>query len=91
VLEGEEDGDGAHGDDNFSAIGKDFGWLVCLYVLLNVIRFVTHLVILPLLRNTGYGFSWKDIVVSTYGALRGAVGLALALFLTNNPEFDQRY
>jgi len=84
-----EEGDEGN-DEKFFAHARDYGYLSLFYLLLNVIRFVTHLFILPLLVKTGYGFSWKDVVVSTHGALRGAVGLALALFLVNNPEFHSQ-
>ena len=29
----------------------------------------------------GYAMGWKDMIVSLWGALRGAVGLALAMFI----------
>ena len=33
----------------------------------------------PILMRIGYGLSWQNAVVSAWGGLRGAVGLALAL------------
>lgn len=33
----------------------------------------------PILMNIGYGFTWQTAVVVSWGGLRGAVGLALAL------------
>ena len=33
----------------------------------------------PILMRIGYGLSWQNAVVTAWGGLRGAVGLALAL------------
>ena len=38
----------------------------------------------PLLKRLGYGMTWKDGAVMTWGGLRGAVSLALALFVSQN-------
>ncbi|KAH8068698.1 potassium:proton antiporter [Aureococcus anophagefferens] len=48
---------------------------------LHVIRFVVLLVAWPLLRRMGYGMDWKFGVALWWGALRGAVGLTLALIV----------
>lgn len=55
-----------------------------LYVALTIIRGVVLLLLYPVLHYCapkGYQLSWKDCVVSVWGALRGAVGLALAMFI----------
>ena len=55
-----------------------------LYLALTVIRGVVLLLLYPVLHYCapkGYQLSWKDCVVSVWGALRGAVGLALAMFI----------
>lgn len=57
---------------------------VLLYVALNVIRLGVVALAYPLLRVTavdGYKLNWKGCVVSVWGALRGAVGLALAMIV----------
>jgi NhaP-type Na+/H+ or K+/H+ antiporter len=77
-------------DDAFSPLPSDWGWLLLFWVLLNVIRFLTHVFMFPVLRHTGYGYSLSDMLVSTHEGLRGAVGLALGIAIVNNPEFDLR-
>ena len=43
----------------------------------------------PVLRHTGYGLTWKDGIVMTWGGLRGAVGLMLALQVAHHDRIDQ--
>lgn len=76
--------------EEFYPLAGDWGWLFIFWILLNIIRFLTHVLMQPLMTNSGYGFSFRDILVSTYGGLRGAVGLALGIAIVNNPLFDQR-
>ena len=42
----------------------------------------------PLLKRTGYGISWDKLVVMTWGGLRGAISLSLALLALNNAHVD---
>ena len=46
-----------------------------------VVRAAIILVMAPLLRRTGYGLNWREGVVLWWSGLRGAVGLALSLYL----------
>ena len=43
------------------------------------------------LNKVGKEITNKDIVIMTYGGLRGAISLSLALMVTFNENFDQRY
>ena len=43
----------------------------------------------PILRQTGYGLSWQEGIVMTWGGLRGAVGLMLALQVAHHNRIDQ--
>ncbi|KAG1651400.1 Sodium/hydrogen exchanger 8 [Nymphon striatum] len=45
---------------------------------------VTITILSPLLRRLGYGLSWKFGVIMTWGGLRGAVGLCLALLVSQH-------
>lgn len=38
--------------------------------------------LLPILSRLGYGLNWREAMVLAWGGLRGAVGLALALFVS---------
>ncbi len=57
----------------------DFLVLGLVYLTIHVVRVVNILALYPLMRKTGYGLPRKDAVVVWWGALRGAIGLALAL------------
>ena len=46
-----------------------------------VVRAAIIVVMAPLLRRTGYGLNWREGVVLWWSGLRGAVGLALSLYL----------
>lgn len=63
----------------FSA--NDFLSLAIIYVGIHVVRALVILVHYPFMKNTGYGLPVKDAIVVWYGALRGAIGLALALMV----------
>ncbi len=76
--------------EQFYPLASDWGWLWIFWVLLNIIRFLTHVFMQPVMYYTGYGFSLNDILVSTHGGLRGAVGLALGIAIVNNELFDKR-
>lgn len=68
---------------------NSFLLLGCLYIGLNLIRWVMILMLYPLLKRFGYGFSMRESVVLSWGGLRGALGLTLALmvsYATGIPE-----
>lgn len=46
-----------------------------------VFRALTIALLYPILVKLGYGLTLKDSIVMTWGGLRGAVGLALALIV----------
>jgi NhaP-type Na+/H+ or K+/H+ antiporter/CRP-like cAMP-binding protein len=71
----------------FSA--NDFLILGMLYVAIHVVRAIVILVCYPFMKNTGYGLPVKDAYIVWYGALRGAIGLALALIVAGEPSIDQ--
>lgn len=52
---------------------------VAAYLILIIIRFVCIGLFYPCLSRLGYGFTIKEAVLVSYGGLRGAVGLALAM------------
>eukprot|EP00210_Caulerpa_lentillifera_P006651 g6354.t1 len=60
---------------------REWGYAVLLYLALQLIRLITIFSLLPFLSRLGYGMTWKDALVATWGGLRGAVGLALALIV----------
>jgi CPA1 family monovalent cation:H+ antiporter len=68
----------------------NFGKSVLLYFLLHAIRLFLLLLILPVIRNVGYPMTHKHMILLTWGALRGALGLFLSLLLTNNDKIDPK-
>jgi NhaP-type Na+/H+ or K+/H+ antiporter len=65
---------------------EDFIVLIIIYVGIHLIRALIIFVFFPLMKNIGYGMSLKDGLVLWWGALRGAVGLALALVVAGVDE-----
>tara|TARA_B100001109_G_scaffold255792_1_gene260887 strand:+ start:2319 stop:4610 length:2292 start_codon:yes stop_codon:yes gene_type:complete len=60
---------------------NDFMLLGIFYVGIHVVRALVIFVLYPLMKNAGYGLPKKDAIIVWYGALRGAIGLALALIV----------
>ncbi|MCF8345997.1 MAG: cation:proton antiporter [Bacteroidales bacterium] len=67
--------------EQVSITGKNILILLILYVGVHLIRALVILIFYPVMRKSGYGLPKKDAVIVWYGALRGAVGLALALIV----------
>lgn len=42
----------------------------------------------PILTRIGYGLTWMDAAVITWGGLRGAVGLAMGLMVAKETALD---
>lgn len=63
----------------FSA--NDFLLLAIFYVGIHLVRALVMSILYPFMRKAGYGLPKKDAVIVWYGALRGAIGLALALIV----------
>ncbi|GMH39853.1 hypothetical protein BSKO_07757 [Bryopsis sp. KO-2023] len=71
---------------------EDWGYSVVLFILLQVVRGITVLVLYPGLKRMGYGLTWREGVVMVWGGLRGAVGLALALIVKLDSNItDKRF
>jgi NhaP-type Na+/H+ or K+/H+ antiporter len=63
--------------------GRDWGYIFVNYILLTVIRFGLFTVAYPITANIGLRSSPQECFFQAYGGLRGAVGIALAIFLEN--------
>lgn len=63
--------------------GTNFLILGILFVSIHIIRAIVIFILYPLMKVSGYGISRKDSYVLWWGALRGAVGLALALIVAS--------
>lgn len=60
---------------------QDWGYLILLYVLMTVIRAFLIAVFYPVFSSIGLKSSWQEAVFMSYGGLRGAVGISLAIAL----------
>ncbi len=69
---------------------QDYLKLLALWLCLQIVRFVAIIAMWPILRKIGYGLTFKQTLVLTYGGLRGAVGLVLALVVDLEDSIDQR-
>eukprot|EP01051_Picozoa_sp_SAG22_P010342 SAG22_NODE_925_length_6469_cov_3.836264_5_plen_872_part_00 len=61
-----------------------------LYVGVFVIRGFVIACFFPLLKKVGYSINVKEAVIMTFGGLRGAVSLALALLVDSHPTIPNR-
>ncbi|KAL7572005.1 hypothetical protein ACA910_001660 [Epithemia clementina (nom. ined.)] len=71
-------GDGSHIDLT------DAGYLIAVYLLVMLIRFVQMALFYPIFSQIGLKSDWKETTFLAYGGLRGAVGVALALSLNRS-------
>ncbi|KAH9248559.1 hypothetical protein BASA81_013743 [Batrachochytrium salamandrivorans] len=70
--------------------GVDWGSLFILYFWLNLSRFIMIGLSYPFLKRMGYGFSISECILLSWGGLRGAVGLTLALTIGANESVTAR-
>lgn len=75
--------------DNIVFTANDFLILILLYVGIHLVRGFVITIFFPVMKKAGYGISKKDSYVLWWGALRGAVGLALALIVAGEPSIDE--
>ena len=62
---------------------RDWGYLIVLFIFLNVIRFFLIFAFYPIMARIGLGTNVAEATFSSFAGLRGAVGIALALALDN--------
>lgn len=66
--------------------GQSWGYLILLYVLLQVSRVIVVVVLYPGLRYFGYGLDLKEATILIWSGLRGAVALSLSLILNRSSD-----
>ncbi|XP_052205114.1 sodium/hydrogen exchanger 7-like [Diospyros lotus] len=80
ILSGVLIAEGVLGNDKlFENHGNSWGYLILLYVLVQVSRMVVVGVLFPFLRYFGYGLDWKEAIILVWSGLRGVVALSLSL------------
>lgn len=76
---------------------QDFVLLGIFYIGIHVVRAIVIFMFYPLMNKSGYGLPKKDAIIVWYGALRGAIGLALALIVAGvddkfiSPEIKNQF
>ncbi|OVA16560.1 Cyclic nucleotide-binding domain [Macleaya cordata] len=68
-----------HSDNYFFKHETSWGYLVLLYVLVQLSRIIVVGTLYPCLRYFGYGLDWKEAAILVWSGLRGAVALSLSL------------
>nr|BAF41925.1 Na+/H+ antiporter [Phragmites australis] len=76
---------------HFERHGTSWGFLVLLYVFVQISRVVVVGVLYPLLRHFGYGLDLKEAAILVWSGLRGAVALSLALSVKRTSDAVQPY
>lgn len=74
--------------NNIVFTANDFLILLLLYIGIHIVRAMVIALFFPVMKKAGYGLTKKDSYVLWWGALRGAVGLALALIVAGEAKID---
>ena len=72
----------------------DFSWgalgvLILVYIALNFIRFAMIMLLYPVMKRLGYGLTRRESVILTWGGLRGALAMILALMVSYTPAIPE--
>jgi NhaP-type Na+/H+ or K+/H+ antiporter len=70
---------GYHNIISFENVGKS----IVLWICLVIIRFVLLMMFLPCMQRMGYKMDWRHAALMTWGGLRGALAVFLALIVVN--------
>ncbi|KAG2631029.1 hypothetical protein PVAP13_3KG576900 [Panicum virgatum] len=76
---------------HFERHGTSWGFLLLLYVFVQISRLVVVSVLYPLLRQFGYGLDFKEAMILVWSGLRGAVALSLSLSVKRTSDTVQHY
>ena len=71
--------------------GSDIGYNVLLFVVMHISRFVSIMILYYPLNKCGPYISFKDVIILTWGDLRGVIGLSLGLIISLNNDFSETY
>jgi len=67
----------AKGEKSRSFRAAEWGYLILLYILLNLIRLGLFAAAFPITSRIGLKTNWKETLFQVYGGLRGAVGVSI--------------
>ncbi|MFO7827688.1 MAG: cation:proton antiporter [Bacteroidales bacterium] len=74
--------------NNIVFTANDFLILILLYIGIHIVRAIVLTIFFPLMKKAGYGLTKKNAYVLWWGALRGAIALALALIVASESKID---
>ncbi|XP_020576651.1 sodium/hydrogen exchanger 7-like [Phalaenopsis equestris] len=78
-------------DNHFERHGSSWGYLILLYVYVQLSRVLVVGLLYPFLCHSGYGFDWKESVILVWSGLRGAVALSLSLSVKQASNTSQPF
>jgi NhaP-type Na+/H+ or K+/H+ antiporter len=70
---------------------SDWVKMVLFYFIMTLARYLMIWIFTPLMNKTGYPIVHKDIIVLTYGGLRGAIALCLGLMVYTDEDYSPRF
>jgi Na+:H+ antiporter len=68
---------------------SDIWTLLLVYIIIHLVRIIVIAALYPLMKRAGYGIGKNHPQAMWWGALRGAIGLALALIVESSPYLPQ--
>jgi NhaP-type Na+/H+ or K+/H+ antiporter len=68
---------------------RDWGYMLLLYVVVMAVRFAVVFILYPLLSRIGYRCNVREAVFMSWGCLRGALAMALALIVEKAGNTDE--
>ncbi|XP_074582072.1 sodium/hydrogen exchanger 8-like [Curcuma longa] len=75
-----------HNESHFERHGSSWGYVMLLYVYLQLSRILVVGCLYPFLQYFGYGITWKESIILIWSGLRGTVALALSLSVKRNSD-----
>ena len=70
---------------------SDYFRMIVFYFLLHIVRFIVLIILLPILRRFQGQFYMREILVLTFGNLKGSLSLALSLMIGADANYNKRY
>lgn len=68
---------------------SDFIMLFAVYAIIHIARIIVIVMLMPFMKRAGYGIGKNHPQAMWWGALRGAIGLALALIVESNKDIPE--
>lgn len=78
-------------DNENTLVPSDYTKVWIFFGFMNLARYLMINILLPLINKSGYPLGWKDCIILTWGGVRGALGLALALIIYRDADYSHRF